>query len=317
MGRTSKDKRDIYYRKAKELGYRARSFFKLEQIDQKCDLFTTANNIVDLCAAPGSWSQYISNRLKTLNRLETSRVIAIDLQDMMQIDGVRTLKADITKPSTLQEIRNYFNQTPADIVLSDGAPDVLGMHDVDEYIQGQLVLAALQVATALLRQGGSFVAKVFRQKETDLLYAQLCTLFADVRVVKPRTCRNTSIEAFVVCCGYAPVDGFVPAILPGDTADRMSSESSVGSHRVAVPFVSAGDSSGLDADMSYSLDVEVGGTGPSDDARDNAEISQDRKQSAQKSKYISLPPVVPPIEPPYAEAIRRQKQRQHNTNTVP
>lgn len=308
MGRTSKDKRDIYYRKAKALGYRARSIFKLEQIDQQCDLFTTANNIVDLCAAPGSWSQYISNRLKELNRLETSRVIAIDLQEMVEIEGVRILKADITEPSTLEAVREYFNQAAADIVLSDGAPDVLGMHDVDEYIQGQLVLAALEVAIALLRPGGTFVAKVFRQKETDILYTQLRALFSDVCVVKPRSCRNTSIEAFVLCRGFTPVEGFVPAIVPGDTSDGGLAESSWELHRAAVPFFSAGDASGLDADMSYSLDVDVGGLDIGDD-----EKSDDDEKSAQKSKYVSLPPVVPPIEPPYAEAIRRQKQRQHNT----
>lgn len=312
MGRTSKDKRDIYYRKAKAIGYRARSAFKLEQIDQQCDLFSTTTNIIDLCAAPGSWSQYIAHRLKSLNKLETSRVIAIDLQEMAPIHGIRTLQADITKASTLDTVRTFFKGSSADIVLSDGAPDVIGLHDVDEYVQAQLVLAALNVATSLLRPGGTFVAKIFRQKDTHLLYAQLQILFQDVCVVKPRTSRNTSIEAFVVCRDFKPVQGFVPTITPvlnptspdGHTSTSVSPDLT----RVAVPFISAGDVSGLDADMSYSLDLDFGSVHIRDD-----EPAEQAAKTTRNGKYVSLPPVVPPIEPPYAEAIRRLKQQGHST----
>lgn len=299
MGRTSKDKRDIYYRKAKALGYRARSAFKLEQLDQQCDLLSNATNIVDLCAAPGSWSQYIARRLKQLGRLREARVIAIDLQEMTPIAGVKMLQADITKQSTLDEIHQFFGNIPADIVLSDGAPDVTGLHDIDEYVQAQLVLAALNVASRVLRPGGSFVAKVFRQKDTDLLYSQLRIYFPDVSVVKPRSSRNSSIEAFIVCRNYAPVEGFVPVIISGDVSKNSEAEALSPMNRVAVPFISTGDLSGLDADMSYSLDVDVGGVNI-----DGVEVSSKPNEDG---SYVSLPPVVPPIQPPYAEAIRRQK----------
>lgn len=305
MGRTSKDKRDIYYRKAKALGYRARSAFKLEQLDEQCDLFSNAHNVVDLCAAPGSWSQYIARRLKSMNRLITSRVIAIDLQEMAPIPGIRMLQADITKQSTLDEVRAYFAGEPADIVLSDGAPDVTGLHDIDEYVQAQLVLAALNVGIALLRPGGTFVAKVFRQKDTNLLYQQLRILFPDVSVVKPRSSRNSSIEAFVVCRNYGPLPGFVPKIISTDAGENQEIEALSDMNRLAIPFISAGDLSGFDADMTYSLDVDVG----------NLRIDDTKvpSQTDADGKYVSLPPVVPPIQPPYAEAIRRQKQRDHNT----
>lgn len=313
MGRTSKDKRDIYYRKAKAIGYRARSAFKLEQLDLQCDLLSSATNIVDLCAAPGSWSQYIARRLKTLNRPQTSRVIAIDLQEMAPIEGVHILQADITKPSTLQAVRDFFSQQSADIVVSDGAPDVTGLHDVDEYVQAQLVLAALNVAMALLRPGGSFVAKVFRQKDTDLLYAQLKILFKDVSVVKPRSSRNSSIEAFVVCKDFEPLSGFIPAVVSSDPCANDDAHALSEVNRVAVPFISAGDLSGFDADMSYSLDVDVGSIQIDDD--DDSEKKQQSGNSGKndtEGKYVSLPPIVPPIEPPYAEAIRRQRQRPRN-----
>lgn len=300
MGRTSKDKRDIYYRKAKALGYRARSAFKLEQLDEQCDLLSKATNIIDLCAAPGSWSQYIAKRLKQLGRLKEARVVAIDLQEMAPIEGIRILQADITKKSTLDEIREYFGHVPADIVLSDGAPDVTGLHDIDEYVQAQLVLAALNVASQMLRPGGSFVAKVFRQRDTDLLYSQLKVYFSDVSVVKPRSSRNSSIEAFVVCRNYAPVEGFLPEIISGDVTKNEEAEAKSPMNRIVVPFISAGDLSGFDADMSYSLDVDVG----------SLKITGEKVDSTadEDGNYVSLPPVIPPIQPPYAEAIRRKRE---------
>lgn len=305
MGRASKDKRDIYYRKAKALGYRARSAFKLEQLDEQCDLFSTASNIVDLCAAPGSWSQYIARRLKSMGRLHSSRVIAIDLQEMAPIEGIRMLQADITRKSTLDAVRTYFADEPADIVISDGAPDVTGLHDIDEYVQAQLVLAALNVAIALLKPGGAFVAKVFRQKDTDLLYQQLRILFPNVCVVKPRSSRNSSIEAFVVCRDYGPLPGFVPRIISTNPVENTEAEALSDLNRLAIPFISAGDLSGFDADMSYSLDTDVGKL-----RIDDTEVPS---QTDSEGNYLSLPPVAPPIQPPYAEAIRRQKQRDHNT----
>lgn len=299
MGRASKDKRDVYYRRAKAMGYRARSAFKLEQLDQQCDLLSEASNIVDLCAAPGSWSQYIACRLKQLGRSSEARVIAIDLQEMAPIEGVKMLQADITKNSTLDAIRSYFGGTSADIVLSDGAPDVTGLHDIDEYVQAQLVLAALNVASQMLRKGGSFVAKVFRQKDSDLLYAQLKLYFSDITVVKPRSSRNSSIEAFVVCRNYSPIDGFIPAVISYDPSKNKEAEDLSKMNRIAVPFISAGDLSGFDSDMSYALDKGLEGLDLSDKVA---------SQEDENGKYVSLPPVVPPIQPPYAEAIRRHKQ---------
>ncbi len=293
MGRTSKDKRDIYYRKAKAVGYRARSAFKLEQLDLQFDLLSSCTNIVDLCAAPGSWSQYIARRMRDLKRESSAKIIAIDLQEMVPIEGVHMLQADITKKSTLDAVMDYFGNTPADIVVSDGAPDVTGLHDIDEYVQAQLVLAALNVATQMLKPGGTFVAKVFRQKDTDLLYAQLKIFFADVLVSKPRSSRTSSIEAFVICRNFSPVPGYVPCIISGDAALNKDAEALSSTNRVVVPFVSAGDLCGLDADMSYDLDADI----PS--------IPASARGSGGDSSYVSLPPVIPPIEPPYAEAMRR------------
>lgn len=300
MGLTSKDKRDIYYRKAKEMGYRSRSAFKLEQIDLKCNIFSDANNIVDLCAAPGGWSQYIAKRMTDLNRAQQARIIAIDLQRMAPIEGVHTLKADITEQETLDYIREYFDGQQADVVVSDGAPDVTGMHDLDEYIQAQLVLYALNVARSVLRPKGTFVAKVFRQKDTNKLYAKLQVYFPEVFVVKPRCSRNNSVEAFVVCRGFVQEKNSVPYQRISEELMNGEDEALMETKGIDVPFIEAGDVSGLDSTMSYDLDFNFQDLSLSSD--------ESRRPQGQQDKYESLRPLVSPIEPPYAEAIRRQKR---------
>uniref|UniRef100_A0A3P9KF88 FtsJ RNA 2'-O-methyltransferase 1 n=1 Tax=Oryzias latipes TaxID=8090 RepID=A0A3P9KF88_ORYLA len=159
MGRSSKDKRDIYYRLAKEEGWRARSAFKLLQLDQEFHLFTGVSRAVDLCAAPGSWSQVLSRKLRGDEGAKEVKIVAVDLQAMAPLPGVTQIQGDITKVSTAQEIIRHFEGQAADLVVCDGAPDVTGLHDVDEYIQAQLLLAALNITTHVLKPGGTFVAK--------------------------------------------------------------------------------------------------------------------------------------------------------------
>ncbi|KIX96412.1 uncharacterized protein Z520_07678 [Fonsecaea multimorphosa CBS 102226] len=262
MGKSSKDKRDAYYRLAKEQNWRARSAFKLIQIDEQFDLFSYSEpekctRVVDLCAAPGSWSQVLSRVLikgesfgrrawvekmerferraqtqkdgslaEDMSSLEISstsggelkpranvKIVAIDLQPMAPLEGITQLKADITHPSTvpllLRAIDPDFSPQNTthliDLVISDGAPDVTGLHSLDIYVQSQLLYSALTLATKVLRPGGKFVAKIFWGRDVDLIYAQLRILFEKVSVAKPRASRASSIEAFVVCEGYKPV----------------------------------------------------------------------------------------------------------------
>jgi len=178
MGKHSKDKRDIYYRKAKEEGWRARSAYKLLQIDEEFDIFAGVTRAVDLCAAPGSWSQVLSRKLSAnAARAGDVRIVAVDLQEMAPIEGVVLLQGDITSAETVQRVLSEFREGDTDrlaeLVVCDGAPDVTGMHDLDEYIQAQLLLSALGITTQLLCTGGTFIAKIFRGKDVSLLYAQL------------------------------------------------------------------------------------------------------------------------------------------------
>jgi tRNA (cytidine32/guanosine34-2'-O)-methyltransferase len=133
--------RDPYYRKAKELGFRARSAFKLLQVNDEFSILEGVESCIDLCAAPGSWSQVLSRALPPPPPGSAERVVAVDLQPMMPIDGVRIVQGDITNPATLKVITDHFGGKKVDLVVCDGAPDVTGLHDMDEYVQSQLLLA--------------------------------------------------------------------------------------------------------------------------------------------------------------------------------
>ncbi|XP_041766703.1 putative tRNA (cytidine(32)/guanosine(34)-2'-O)-methyltransferase [Anopheles merus] len=262
MGKTSKDKRDIYYRLAKEEGWRARSAFKLIQIDEVFQIFDGVTRAVDLCAAPGSWSQVLSKRLyesRDPAERDEVKIIAVDLQTMGPLPGIIQLQGDITKLSTAEAIIEHFgDQQKAQLVICDGAPDVTGLHDIDEYIQSQLLLAALNITTHVLTPGGTFVAKIFRGKDTSLLYSQLRIFFERVTIAKPPSSRNSSIEAFVVCQDYRPPEGYVPQLINPmlDDVQVIACETSAPVNRSIVPFLVCGDLREFDSDMSYSLNID-------------------------------------------------------------
>ncbi|KAM4618507.1 tRNA (cytidine(32)/guanosine(34)-2'-O)-methyltransferase isoform 1-T2 [Polymixia lowei] len=290
MGRSSKDKRDIYYRLAKEEGWRARSAFKLLQLDEEFGLFKGVKRAVDLCAAPGSWSQVLSRKLRVKEdekdgRSEEVKIVAVDLQAMAPLPGVTQIQGDITKISTAQEIIRHFEGQPADLVICDGAPDVTGLHDVDEYIQAQLLLAALNITTHVLKPGGTFVAKIFRGKDVTLLYSQLKIFFSGVTCAKPRSSRNSSIEAFVVCQNYSPPEGYVPNMSNPllDHSYDVDFNQLEGPNRIIVPFLACGDLSAFDSDRTYPLQLDA------------------------SKEYQYTPPTQPPIRPPYQQACHLRK----------
>lgn len=262
MGKTSKDKRDIYYRLAKEEGWRARSAFKLIHIDDVFKIFEGVTRAVDLCAAPGSWSQVLSRRLyetRDPKDRDEVKIIAVDLQAMGPLPGIIQLQGDITKLSTAEAIIAHFGDgQKAQLVICDGAPDVTGLHDIDEYIQSQLLLAALNITTHVLKVGGTFVAKIFRGKDTSLLYSQLRIFFERVSIAKPPSSRNSSIEAFVVCQNYQPPEGYVPQLINPmlDDVCKIACETNSPVNRSIIPFVVCGDLREFDSDMSYSLNID-------------------------------------------------------------
>lgn len=290
MGRSSKDKRDIYYRIAKQEGWRARSAFKLLQLDEEFSLFQGVCRVVDLCAAPGSWSQVLSRKLKGKSGLGSDiKIVAVDLQAMAPLPGVTQIQGDITKVSTAHEIVKHFEGEAADLVVCDGAPDVTGLHDIDEYIQAQLLLAALNITTHVLKPGGTFVAKIFRGKDVTLLYSQLRLFFQRVTCAKPRSSRNSSIEAFVVCQSYSPPHGYVPNMSNPllDHCYDTDLNQLEGPNRVIVPFLACGDLSAYDSDKTYPLQLDP----------------------SEEGAYTYTPPPQPPIKPPYQRACYLKKNQ--------
>lgn len=213
---SSRDRRDIYYRKAKEEGWRARSAFKLIQLDETFHFLSGVTRALDLCAAPGSWSQVLSRLVEVS---PDRRIVAVDLQEMAPIDGVIIMQGDITREDTARDVVARMEGL-ADVVICDGAPDVTGMHDLDEYMQSQLVAAAVGITTRTLRAGGWFVAKMFKGRDTDLLVAQLRSIFEAVCIAKPASSRPGSAESFVVCENFVggnalqSCSGFAERVLP-------------------------------------------------------------------------------------------------------
>lgn len=217
MGKFPTEKVDQYYRKAKVLGYRARSAFKLLHVDEQFHICDGVSRAVDLCAAPGSWSQVLSRRLaKNSIEMKSStdpQIVAVDLQEMAPIKGVKLFCGDITKQETVDAICDSL-KGKAQLVVCDGAPDVTGLHQLDAYVHAQLLLAALKITTMVLEQGGSFCAKIFKDESYPLLESQLRVFFGYVHCVKPLSSRARSAEHFVVCQDFDPLAGYKTSMTP-------------------------------------------------------------------------------------------------------
>ena len=183
---------DHYFQQAKRDGYRARSAYKLLEIDEKFKLIRPGARILDLGAAPGSWSQVAAKLGKA------SKIIAVDLQPMQPLPGVQTIQADITQPETIARIAGALPDG-ADLVLSDVAPAASGVGLVDHARSIQLAEASLEIALHFLRGNGAFVVKVFQGEDFLDFVARTKRHFETVRVFRPQASRRESDEQYVVC----------------------------------------------------------------------------------------------------------------------
>lgn len=236
--------RDTFYRAAKREGWRARSAFKLIQVAEHFKLFNNVKRVVDLCAAPGSWSQVCA---KKLENIPDSLIIAVDLQPMRPIPGVTQLRGDITSKETAEKIIELMNNEKADLVISDGAPDVTGLHDLDEYMQSQLVFAAFNISCFILKEGGTFMAKIFTGRDVHDLYSSLSPFFGTVTTMKPRASRIQSFESFIVCQDFKIPPGY-STILTSDPHTELDANVPL-----SPAFVAYGDLSGFD---NQSVEIE-------------------------------------------------------------
>jgi AdoMet-dependent rRNA methyltransferase SPB1 len=151
--------KDRYYHLARDQGFRARSAFKLIQIDKRYDVLSKARVCIDLCAAPGSWCQVAAKAMKP-----GSIVVGVDLLPIREIRNVTTIVSDITTADCRNKVNQALAGWPADVVLCDGAPNIGSDYTKDAYVQNELVLAALKTATDHLVEGGTFISKIYRSK---------------------------------------------------------------------------------------------------------------------------------------------------------
>ena len=188
----SKQRRDIYVRQSKLEGYRSRAAYKIQEIDKKFKILKNGISVIDLGAAPGSWSQYISRKIKN------GKFLAIYLKEMEDIKNIFKIKGNFSDNKCKQTIREYFGKK-VDIVLSDMAVNTTGNKSVDSIVTGELCIEALTFAKEVLKKDGQFVSKIFMGTNFNEIVALAKKNFKETSIFKPPASRKESKESFIIC----------------------------------------------------------------------------------------------------------------------
>ena len=188
----NKQKRDIYVRQSKVDGYRARSAYKLIEIDKKFKIFKNGMFILDIGAAPGSWSQYASKTIKN------GKIISIDLKEISPIDNGTHIKGDFTEPDIQEKIRENLTKE-FDVVMSDMAVNTTGVKSLDSIQTGELCKEAMTFSKKVISSKGYFISKIFMGSTFNEIVALGKKIFREVKVFKPLSSRKESKESFIIC----------------------------------------------------------------------------------------------------------------------
>ena len=188
----NKQRRDIYVRQSKVDGYRARSDYKLIEIDEKFKIFKGGITVVDIGAAPGSWSQYASKVVKS------GKIISIDLKAMEPIGNTLQIQGDFTDSKIQDEIIKNL-QKKAEVVMSDMAVNTTGIKNIDAIYTGELCKEAMIFSKDIISDNGFFISKMFMGGTFNEIVAQGKSIFKEVKVFKPKSSRKDSKESFIIC----------------------------------------------------------------------------------------------------------------------
>ena len=188
----NKQKRDIYVRQSQVDGYRARSAYKLIEIDEKFKILKNGISVIDLGAAPGSWSQYIAKTVKS------GRLVSIDIKGMEEIENTIQIKGDFTDPDYQEKLKGFF-KSKVDVVVSDMAVNTTGIKDIDAIYTGELAMEAMNFSKEMLVKEGRFVSKIFLGSSFNEIVALGKKMFKEVKVFKPKSSRKESKESFIIC----------------------------------------------------------------------------------------------------------------------
>ncbi len=188
----NKQRRDIYVRKSKVEGYRARSVYKLIEIDEKFKIFKGGLTVIDIGAAPGSWSQYVSKVVKS------GKIISVDLKEMKKISNTLHIIGDFTENETQEKITKLLSGK-SDIVMSDMAVNTTGIKNIDSIQTGELCMEAMIYSKKIISDKGFFISKIFMGGSFNEIIELGKKIFKEVKVFKPKSSRKDSKESFIIC----------------------------------------------------------------------------------------------------------------------
>ena len=188
----NKQRRDTYVRQSKVDGYRARSAYKLIEIDEKFKVFKGGMCVIDIGAAPGSWSQYVSRIVKS------GKIISIDLKEMEKIQNTIQIQGDFTDNEIKDQIKKHLTEG-SDVVMSDMAVNTTGIKNLDSLQTGDLCKEAMLCSKEVISEKGVFISKIFMGSTFNEIVALGKKIFKEVKVFKPKSSRKDSKESFIIC----------------------------------------------------------------------------------------------------------------------